>query len=194
MTSSTDYYDQNAQRFFEGTIDVDMSKLYERFLPLIPAGGLILDAGCGSGRDALAFQNSGYDVTAVDASEKLCKLASALLNKPVQCVVFDRVAFHEEFDAVWACASLLHVPKVELSDSITALIRSLKSGGVMYCSFKWGDKERIVDGRLFTDMTDESFKDLMSEISPSALVETWITEDQRPERDEQWLNALIKLS
>ena len=193
MTSSTNYYDQNAQRFFEGTVDVDMSKLYEHFLPLIPAGGSILDAGCGSGRDALAFQNNGYDVTAVDASKELCKLASALLRKPVQCIVFNAIVSHKAFDAVWACASLLHVPKVELSDSIKALIRSLKSSGVMYCSFKWGDKERMVDSRLFTDMTDKSFKDLMSEISPSALVETWITEDQRPGRDEKWLNALITI-
>jgi SAM-dependent methyltransferase len=192
MNDSADYYEQNAQSFFDGTVDVDMSELYERFLPLVPDGGSILDAGCGSGRDALAFQKRGYNVTAIDASKSLCKLASALLNKPVGCMLFNEITLQAEADAVWACASLLHVPKAELSGSIAALVRTLKVGGVMYCSFKLGDQERVVGGRFFTDMTDENFRELMSEVCPDAEVETWITEDQRPDRNESWFNALIK--
>jgi len=188
---STEYYEQNAQDFFEGTVDVDMSELYECFLPLVPEGGSILDAGCGSGRDALAFKKQGYKVTAFDATETLCKLASELLSQAVECMRFNEISRQREFDAVWACASLLHVPRAELSDSISALIASLKPGGVMYCSFKLGDTERECDGRFFTDMTDSSFLAVMSNINPDAGVETWITGDQRPDRNEQWLNALI---
>lgn len=188
---TTDYYEQNAQDFFDGTVSVDMSELYDRFLPLVPAGGLILDAGCGSGRDALSFQNKGYKVTAFDASETLCKLASGLLDQAVECMRFNELKRQGEFDAVWACASLLHVPRAELPGSIAALIESLKPDGVMYCSFKLGEEERESGGRFFTDMTEGSFRSLMSEISPDADVETWITEDQRPDRNEHWLNALI---
>jgi 2-polyprenyl-3-methyl-5-hydroxy-6-metoxy-1,4-benzoquinol methylase len=190
---TTDYYEQNAQNFFDGTVEVDMSVLYNRFLPLVPGGGSILDAGCGSGRDALFFKNKGYNVTAFDASETLCKLASELLSQTVVCMRFSEIKRQGEFDAVWACASLLHVPRAELSDSISALIGSLKPDGVMYCSFKLGDEEREHDGRFFTDMTEEIFRSLMSDISPEAEVETWITEDQRPDRNESWLNALVKL-
>ena len=86
------------------------------------------------------------------------------------------------------------VPRAELSDSISALIGSLKPDGVMYCSFKLGGEERESGGRFFTDMTEESFRSLMSDISPEAEVETWITEDQRPDRDESWLNALVTQS
>lgn len=190
---TTDYYEQNAQDFFDGTVEVDMSVLYDRFLPLVPEGGSILDAGCGSGRDALFFKNKGYKVTAFDASETLCKLASELLNQTVECMRFNEMKRQGEFDAVWACASLLHVPRVELSDSISALISSLKPDGVMYCSFKLGDEERESGGRFFTDMTEGNFRSLMHEISPEAEVETWITEDQRPDRNESWLNTLVKL-
>jgi len=188
---TTDYYEQNAQDFFDGTVEVDMSVLYDRFLPLVPEGGSILDAGCGSGRDALFFKNKGYKVTAFDASETLCKLASELLNQTVECMRFNEIKRQGEFDAVWACASLLHVSRAEISDSISALIDSLKPDGVMYCSFKLGDEERESGGRFFTDMTDDGFRSLMNEINPEAEVETWITEDQRPDRDENWLNALI---
>jgi ubiquinone/menaquinone biosynthesis C-methylase UbiE len=49
------YYKTNAQAFYDSTVSVDMQSLYERFLPLIPSGGAILDAGCGAGRDSKAF-------------------------------------------------------------------------------------------------------------------------------------------
>ncbi|MGI1671822.1 MAG: class I SAM-dependent methyltransferase [Neptuniibacter sp.] len=190
---TTDYYEQNAQDFFDGTVEVDMSVLYDCFLPLVPKQGSILDAGCGSGRDALFFKNKGYEVTAFDASEALCELASELLNQTVECMRFNEMKRQGEFDAVWACASLLHVPKAELLGSISALIGSLKPDGVMYCSFKFGEGERESGGRFFTDMTEESFRSLMNDIRPEAEVETWITEDQRPDRNESWLNAIIRL-
>lgn len=190
---TTDYYEQNAQDFYDSTVSVDMSELYDRFLPLVPAGGAILDAGCGSGRDAYLFKNRGYEVTAFDASEGLCKLASAQLSESVVCMRFSEIEWQGAFDAVWACASLLHVPKAELSESISLLLKALKPGGVMYCSFKLGDHERELGGRFFTDMTDQSFRELMSDIKPDADVETWITEDQRPDRDERWLNVIVRL-
>ena len=190
---TTDYYEQNAQDFYDGTVEVDMSELYDRFLPLVPDGGFILDAGCGSGRDAFSFQKKGYQVTAFDASERLCKLASELLNQTVECMRFNEMNRQGAFDAVWACASLLHVPRAELPDSMSALVGSLKPNGVMYCSFKLGNDEREQSGRNFTDMTDESFRSLMSEINPDVSIETWITEDQRPDRNESWLNALVSL-
>ena len=70
------YYTENATEFFRETVDVDMTPLYDRFLPLIPAGGHILDAGCGSGRDARYFLDRGYRITAFDASSELAALAT----------------------------------------------------------------------------------------------------------------------
>ncbi|MCB6367322.1 SAM-dependent methyltransferase, partial [Intestinibacillus massiliensis] len=61
-----EYYEQHALEFCENTINADMSNQYKMFLAYIPQGGLILDLGCGSGRDTKAFQELGYDVAAMD--------------------------------------------------------------------------------------------------------------------------------
>src|SRR5689334_13773163 len=60
------YYDQHAAEFCARTVDVDMSALHAGFLAHIRPGGRILDAGCGSGRDSLAFIQQGYDVVSMD--------------------------------------------------------------------------------------------------------------------------------
>ncbi|MGB2065821.1 MAG: methyltransferase domain-containing protein, partial [Marinomonas gallaica] len=65
--NTTLYYDTFAEDFAKSTLPVDMSALYQRFLPLIPLQGHILDAGCGSGRDAKYFQSIGHKVWAFDA-------------------------------------------------------------------------------------------------------------------------------
>lgn len=190
---TTDYYEANAQSFFDATLCVDMAPLYERFLPLIPPGASILDAGCGSGRDAGYFKLHGYEVTAVDASETLCKLASAHLNQDVHCMRFDEIAWEGAFNAVWACASLLHVPLVELPAAIQRLLRALKSGGVLYCSFKYGSGERETGDRHFTDLDEEGLKAVLKATGIQVDAEVWLTEDQRPDRDERWLNVLVTL-
>ena len=46
------YYQANAQSFYEATVDINMQALYDQFLPFVLDGGLILDAGCGAGRDS----------------------------------------------------------------------------------------------------------------------------------------------
>jgi SAM-dependent methyltransferase len=61
-----DYYDSHAEEFLERTATVSIEHLYEPFLALVPQGGRILDAGCGSGRDAAEFARRGYEVVAFD--------------------------------------------------------------------------------------------------------------------------------
>ena len=74
---SVDYYNQHAQQFIVDTLEVDMAPLYTRFLPLLPEGAHILDAGCGSGRDAAHFLAQGFRVSAMDASEVLAREVTA---------------------------------------------------------------------------------------------------------------------
>ncbi|MCG7373465.1 class I SAM-dependent methyltransferase [Pseudomonas luteola] len=88
MNSTYDYYQQHAAQFFAETAEVDMHELHMQFLARIPAGGYILDAGCSSGRDAKAFVQMGYQVSAFDASPVLADLASNYLGQPVQVLRF----------------------------------------------------------------------------------------------------------
>ena len=78
---------QNAELFIT-TVGVNAQALYDHFLPLIPNGGRILDAGCGSGRDAKAFKDRGYIITAFDACAPLAEMASVLIQQPVTVTSF----------------------------------------------------------------------------------------------------------
>ena len=64
----------------DGTRDVDFSALQNEFSSYIKKGGLILDLGCGSGRDSKAFIEMGYEVVAVDGSQEICKRASEYIG------------------------------------------------------------------------------------------------------------------
>ena len=186
------YYDKNAKEFFDGTVDADMSSHHEKFLKLIPEKGHILDAGCGSGRDTKKFKELGYDVTAFDGSEEMCKLASKFSGVNVNHMQFQEIDFANEFDGIWASASLLHVPSDELDLVLRNLKNSLKEDGVFYASFKYGDFEGERNGRYFNDMTESSAVELF-EKNDFEIIETWITSDSRKGREnEKWTNILVK--
>ena len=75
MHQTLTYYNQNADQFYAGTVNVDFAAHRQRFLSYLPKPATILDFGCGSGRDAKAFLDQGYQVEAIDGSKEFCKLA-----------------------------------------------------------------------------------------------------------------------
>lgn len=188
----TQYYDENAEAFFNSTYQVDMDALYAPFLKYLPKQGHILDLGCGSGRDSLAFKKLGYTVTAMDLSAELVKKAAQLTGLKVQQKSFYDLDEIRQYDGIWACASLLHCERHRLDDVLQRMMNALKTDGVMYLSFKYGDSDREQDGRKFTDLNEDQVSVLLSNYRPLKLLNQWITTDQRPDREEQWLNLLIQ--
>ncbi len=192
MSDSIDYYRKHAEDFYRDTVDADMQALYAPFLACIPSGGRILDAGCGSGRDSLAFLHRGYRVQAFDAAPEMAGLAAQLLDRPVPALRFDQVNWHAEFDGIWACASLLHRPWADLPATLSRLATALEPGGVMYASFKHGTGERCYRGRHFTDLDEHRLQQLLREIPELRLQHAWVTVDCRPDRpNQEWLNVLL---
>jgi 2-polyprenyl-3-methyl-5-hydroxy-6-metoxy-1,4-benzoquinol methylase len=185
------YYDQNADTFFAETVSLDMSALYERFLPHVPAGGHILDAGCGSGRDAKTFRDDGYRVTAFDASRALAERASVLLGQTVAVRSFTDVHEVAVYDGIWACASLLHVPEADITRNLQCLWTALKPACVLYCSVKIGAGERQHNGRHFTDADEPRMALWLRSLPDVDHHECWRTADQRPEREDAWLNVMV---
>ncbi len=143
MPDSSGYYTENASQFFMDTVHVDMTAFYEEFLSTIPRGGLVLDAGCGSGRDTKEFLSRGYRVVAFDASPEIANLAHQHTNHPVGVRAFLESNEETSYDGIWACASLLHVPEATLSEAFLRLWRALKPEGVMYVSRR--SKGRVCD-------------------------------------------------
>ena len=186
------YYNNNAKAFVESTLQVDMQPLYQCFLPLLPKRAHILDVGCGSGRDARNFIERGYEVTAFDASAEIAALAENRIGKPVQVQRLQDIQYQNQYDGIWACASLLHVPTKDLPDVFRRLARALKPNGVIYCSFKYGQGEYEKEGRRFTDLDEAGLRTLVEEIEELAIKELWVTADRRPGRGkERWLNGIF---
>jgi len=189
-----DYYDRNADDFFNQTVDVDMSGLYAPFLEQLPAGGKILDAGCGSGRDSLYFKQMGFDITAFDASKELAQKASTLTNLDVFNMRFEDVRWIGEFDGIWACASLLHVPKKELKNILRILLKALKNEGIIYASFKKGTGEELENELFFSYYSKEELSTVFQQIAVCKIIKCWETRDIRKTREDQiWINLLVKI-
>jgi superfamily II DNA or RNA helicase/HKD family nuclease len=190
-TSSTvDYYNDHAEQFFSSTLSVDMSPIYGRFLDGLAPGARILDAGCGSGRDARAFADLGFTVRAFDASVELASRASAHCGFAVEVLRFEDVVEIAQYDAIWCCASLLHVPLAEMSGVLSRLWRALKAGGRIYVSFKDGNGERLHEGRRFTDVNEDTVRMWIGAMPELQCIEVWHSQDQRPDRADRWTNAL----
>lgn len=193
LETTLDYYDVNADRFVAGTQTIDLTSTQTKFLSRLPQGSLILDFGCGSGRDTKYFLDHGMRVHAIDGSEKLCQIASAYTGIPVQQMLFQQFNETNLYDGIWACSSVLHLPKQELLTVIYQLINALKQNGVLYLSFKYGTFEGMRNGRYFIDFTEMKLKEFMEDIGELALEESWVTADVRENRsDEKWLHCILR--
>ena len=193
MDQTIDYYNLNAESFIENTQKVDMHLAQDRFLQLLNETASILDFGCGSGRDTKLFLEKGYQVTATDGSAEICRLASEFLEIEVKHLLFQELDEVNSYDGIWACSSILHLPKKELLSVIRKMCVALKEAGIIYTSFKYGDFEGERNGRHFTDFTEDSFQDFIKEVPEIMIVENWITGDVRPGRgEEKWLNLILQ--
>ncbi|VXA84268.1 Tellurite resistance protein [Acinetobacter sp. 8I-beige] len=186
------YYNQYADEFTQATLNVDMESLYKPFLAELPEYARILDLGCGSGRDTLAFKNKGYQVDAIDYSEVLVERATQLTGIAVQQQSFYEIEVQDIYDGVWACASLLHCDRNRLPEVLKGIYNALRRDGVCYMSFKYGTIDRVKDGRAFTDLDEEQAQELLDQLDGVAILKQWITVDKRPDRNEEWLNLLWK--
>ena len=188
-----EYYKTNTDSFVKGTLAADMSQTQSRFLDKLPKHAYILDFGCGSGRDTKVFLDNGYQVDAVDGSEEVCHEASRITGIAVKQMFFSDLDADTVYDGIWACASILHLPRTELKDVLNRISKALKPHGVLYTSFKHGVSEGFRGGRWFTDFTEESLNTFWKEVQGLKILETWITHDVRPGREEErWINLLAR--
>lgn len=193
QNTTLQYYDDNVANFIDTTRMVDFSKVQNLFLSHLQQESLILDFGCGSGRDTKYFLNCGYRVVAIDGSIELCKASSEYTGIPVRHVLFQQLHEIEKYDGIWACASILHLTKAELPEILQKMADALKKGGMIYVSFKYGDFEGVRNGRYFTDLKEASFTKLICDIPSLQIEKMWITGDVRAERgNERWLNVLMR--
>lgn len=187
------FYNQYASQYFSQTVNTQMREQYERFLPFIPKEGSILDLGCGSGRDSYYFKQKGYQIVAVDGSKELAKYASELLGQPVINQLFHEINFNNQFDGIWACASLLHIPENQMLDILKKMKKSLKSEGIIYISVKEGQGCLVEGERLFQYYSTEQLENTITQCRGLMVEALWKTiEVKELEHEVIWLNAIVK--
>ena len=187
------YYENNSEMYFNNTVDLDISNLYEGFTTKLRLNDKILDLGCGSGRDSLYFKKKGFNITAIDGSENLAKYASKLIGQEVIVSKFEELNLIERFNGVWACASLLHMKEEDLKVLLTKIEKSLEDNGVVYMSFKYGENDYIDDkNRYFNCYIEESITNLIKSTTSLKVEELFKTVDVMKDREDTiWLNIIL---
>ena len=148
-TATLDFYATEAQAYAGRSREAAHARI-AAFAAALPAGGRVLELGCGGGHDSAELLARGLDVVPTDGSPELAAQAAHRLGRPVAVLLFEDLDAQEAFDGVWANACLLHVPRSALSGILTRIHAALKPGGVFYASFKAGsDEGRDRFGRLY---------------------------------------------
>ena len=136
------FYRGNAEAYAGRTFTSRQARLMG-FLALLPPGACILELGCGAGGDTAEMLARGFDVRPTDGSPEMADVASKHLGRTVETLLFHDLDEVETYDAVWANACLLHVPRPELADVLARIWRALKPAGYFFASYKEGE----ADGR-----------------------------------------------
>lgn len=135
----------------------------DAFIAEAKPGGRVLDLGCGGGSDSAALRDAGFIVTSVDASPGLAAEAKRLWNIDVRIATFSDLDFADEFDGVWASASLHHAPAESLPEIFAKIYRATKSGGVFHATLKAGDDRRDRLGRFYCAMSERALAALAAD-------------------------------
>jgi SAM-dependent methyltransferase len=234
------YYEKNADRYAAKFDNFDISGLRARLKDAVltnlaaaktpgePTPRLkLLDAGCGTGRDTAAFIHEGFEVTAFDISPAMLRKcgrriremrsspdsdeATRAKNSSYNELGFDEIRFRNEFDAIWASASLLHIPKERFHSVVQRLVLSLKPQGVMFMSFKYGLGEAEFDSRHYSYFTCRELRSALKKVPHVRTLDTWLTDSLGARRSipgswfasgklvinrfsDSWINVLVRKS
>ena len=216
------FYENHAHDYFARTKDADMTALLGRFAELLPDGAVVLDVGCGSGRDLRWFAEHGYRAVGIDASEALCALARGYAGPEAEvrcCTIEDWTAerdgsgdrYEEDpwdpdfmYGGIWANASLLHLSEEDLFAYFRAAASRLAPGGVLFFSMKEdaggaAGADAGPGAKIFTDGEGRFFRLFDGDDLSAVLMRTsslsMVDSWTTPDsmgRDVVWRNVLLK--
>ena len=125
-------YDARAEDYARLTAELPERHQMQAFAALLPAGGRVLDLGCGPGQYAEWFARQGFRVDALDASAEMVALAAARPGVNAWQARFEDLPARATWHGIWANFSLLHVPRAGLPAQLTAIKRALLPGGILH--------------------------------------------------------------
>jgi len=194
--STINYYNKKYGTYEISAFDNEgIFPLYERFLDRIPRGGRILDAGCGVGRDTRYFIEKGFLVISLDTSLEMYRICSEYPHAYCLNIGFEEINFNEQFNGIWCCASLLHLPIEQAKKVIIKFATSLKPGGVLIMTLKIGPGHQNMDGRYFQYYDETSVKQLYKDEPRFELKDGDLWRNRLPHEngsiEVEWLNLIL---
>ena len=188
-TITLSHYNENAQAFWSGTKDHDVTQNYAAFLAPFPKDKTldILDLGCGPGRDVGYFKSLGHRPVGLDGSEAFCAMARAYTG----CLILKQQFLSLElprhaFDGIFANASLFHVPSQQLPRVLADLYAALKPGGILFLSNPRGNDEGWSGQRYGHYMQVETSR-LFLENAGFAVLDYYYRPLGKPNHEQPWL-------
>ncbi len=125
------------------------SRHLDAFLDRLPPAAKVLELGCGGGRDAAHMVERGFRVDATDGTPAMVRKANERFDLEARVMLFEDLEADCAYDAIWAHACLLHVPRADVPNVMALIHNALRPGGWHYASFKLGDGEgRCLLGRI----------------------------------------------
>ena len=191
MNSTIEYYNNNADQYYWATVGVDLDASRKKFASYLPSEASVIDMGCGSGRDVLAFSDMGFNATGIDAAQELVKLAKERLE--IRAFAGDMVSWiaAEPYDGIWCCASLIHLDESECRRFFRNLGRNLKTGGALYVSVKSGIETGTDSYGVYQrNIDEEEIRRLIADVTGLEIKEQWYTDDSMDRRGFRWLNLI----
>ena len=164
------FYDNAADRYDNLTKTGSASADLIAFMALLPAGGHVLDVGCGPARASVHMRDAGFRPDPIDASQGMIDLANNTHHINARLCTFDQINAVNTYDGVWANFSLLHAPRADLPRHIAALVTALRSGGIIHIALKTGTGEaRDAIDRLYTFVTKAELRGLLHDAGVTIL-------------------------
>ena len=144
-------YDEKVEAYSATFSAAEADSSLQRFIKRLPAGGAVLDLGCGPGSHAAALADHGFVVTATDASSAMVAQARTHSGVTVRQANFSELTETDAYDGIWANFSLLHEPRSNMSGHLARISAALKPSGILHLGMKVGDGEGRDDlGRFYT--------------------------------------------
>lgn len=190
-------YQLTAEDYRIGTWHHDVSQNRNALIAAMnKSDGKILDLGCGSGRDLVAFQEMGYQVTGLDATPAFVEMASQIAGCEVWQQSFLSLDLPSKtFDGIFANASLIHVPSVEMLGVLENLHQALSKNGILLMSMVRGDREgyseRPTGFRYVTGWEYESLKPIL-EAAKFQIIDRYYRPQGSPIEECTWLVMVVQ--
>jgi len=185
-------YDERATAFAERWFDLRLDHALDTFGECLRPGARVLDLGCGPGRDVRFLGEMGFRALGVDRSAGMLAEARQRVNAPFVQADMRALPFADgSLDGVWACASLLHVPREQVPAVLSEAHRVLEHGH-LFLAVKRGEGEAWIEtetGPIFFAYYYPAEVELLVERAGFRVLDRWESSDQAG-RDQPWINVV----